>query len=396
MTSGNERPLETLRIVEWSHGAGAAYAGRLLATLGATVILAEPPDGSPLRAAPPFLPNTEVSALFSYLAIGKQSVVCDLDADQGRADLHSLIENADAFVTDVAIDERAALGLAEEQLAAVNAKLVYVSVLPFGAYGPKCKWQAEEINVIHAAGEGFLLPNGLSVDLFPDRPPLKIYGHFAEMQGGIVAALGALVALWCRDDIGGQAVDVSSQDAMLAVGAFAVQRYGDGSLEHRRTRSFRYGGVLECLDGYVEVLPLEEHQWKGLIELLDRPEWAFAPGLKDPIERGKHGAMINHHLRAWAAGRKTNDIVQRAQALNVPMARYNTPADVLADPHEISRGLFQPVEIPDVGILDAVVSPFHFDGAPLRLEEGPPRLGQHQAILGGRQSGTGAMKVGVA
>lgn len=379
--SGKMRPLESLRVVEWSRGVGAAYAGRLLATLGASVVLAEPVRGNPLRTAPPFLPGTNVSALFSYLATGKESVVCDLGASEGHNAFHRLIADADAFVTDMPLDERAALGLAEDQLAEVNANLVYVSVLPFGAYGPKCHWQAEEINVLHASGEGFLLPNGLSVELFPERPPLKIYGHFAEMQGGIVAALGALVALWSRGVTGGQAVDVSSQDATLAVGAFALQRYGDGSLEHRRTRSFRYGGVLECADGFVEVLPLEEHQWDGLVALLGRPEWAFAPELKDPIERSKHGAIANGHLREWAKDQKADDLVQRAQALNLPMARYNAPRDVLDDPHEAARGLFQPVEIPGIGVLDALVSPFHFDGAPLELRAGPPRLGEHQKIL---------------
>ena len=134
---------------------------------------------------------------------------------------------------------------------------------------------------------------------------------------------------------------------------------------------------------FVEVLPLEEHHWKGLIELLGNPEWAQDPALKDPIERGKHhGAMINRHVRAFAATQKTHDFVQRAQKLGVPMAPYNAPADVLADPHEKeARVLFQPVEIPDVGKVATLVSPFHFDGAPLPLTEGPPRLGQHQNLL---------------
>jgi len=132
----------------------------------------------------------------------------------------------------------------------------------------KADWQGEEINLIHASGEGFLLPNGLSVELFPDRPPLKVHGHFASYQGGVVAALGALSALMSRDHVGAESVDVSVQDAMLAVGAFALQRFGDGSLEHRSTRSFKYGGVLECADGYVELLTLEDRQWRGLVELI--------------------------------------------------------------------------------------------------------------------------------
>ena len=105
---------------------------------------------------------------------------------------------ADIFIDDTPLADRAALGLDEASIARRHPDLIHVSVLPFGAYGPKAHWKGEEINVQHASGEGNLLPNGLTVELFPERPPVKIYGHFAELQGGIAAALGALSALWVR------------------------------------------------------------------------------------------------------------------------------------------------------------------------------------------------------
>ena len=44
-----------------------------------------------------------------------------------------------------------------------------------------------------------------------------------------------------------------------------IQRLGDGSVEHRVERSFRFGGVIACADGYVELLTLEQRQWEGLV-----------------------------------------------------------------------------------------------------------------------------------
>ena len=259
--------------------------------------------------------------------------------------------------------------------------LIDASVLPFGAHGPKADWHAEEINLIHASGEGFLLPNGLAAELFPDRPPLKVHGHFAECQGGVVAALGALSALVGRDRTRGQSVDVSVQDAALSVGAFALQRFGDGSLEHRSTRSFKYGGVLECADGYVELLTLEDRQWRGLVDLMGRPDWALNPALSDSLERGRRGQEINEAVRAWARGQRVADVVARAQALGVPMAKYAAPAEVLGGEHERARRLFQEVEVPGAGRLPMLAAPFHVDGAPLILTFGPPRLGEHQHRL---------------
>lgn len=154
---------------------------------------------------------------------------------------------------------------------------------------------------------------------------------------------------------------------MLAVGAFAVQRFGDGQVEHRALRSFRYGGVLPCADGFVELLTLEQRQWDGLVELLGRPQWALDPALADSLERSRRGPELNRHIRAWAASRKVEDIVREGQRLSVPLAKYNSPAEVLRDGHERVRGLFQPVDVPGAGTLDMLISPVQFDGVPAKM-----------------------------
>ena len=319
----------------------------------------------PGRLVRPWFPNNRCA----------RSRICDLTTANGQSAAHALLSETDIFIDDTPLSQRAARNLDETAIAARHPQLIHVSVLPFGATGPKAHWKAEEINILHASGEGYLLPNGLTCELFPDRPPVKIHGHFASLQGGIAAALGALSALWVREELGGQFVDVASQDAALAVGAFAIQRLGDGSIEHRVERSFRYGGVLPCADGYVELLTLEQRQWDGLVALLGNPEWAQDPELADSLERSRRGPELNRHIRAWAATRKVEDIVREGQKLSVPLAKYYTPAEVVGDPHEKVRGLFQPVEVPGAGLIDMLVSPFHFDGAPLTLRGGPPGLG---------------------
>ena len=372
-------PLAGLTVIARASSAAAGYAARLLATLGADVTLAEPPDGSALRRQPPFLPDggragEGQSALFAYLAAGMDSRIVDLTADDGRAALHGLLSEADVFIDDTALADRAASGIDAETLAARHPQLIHVSVLPFGACGPKAHWPGEDITIQHAGGEGYLLPNGLAVEMFPDRAPLKIHGHFGEYQGGLAAALGALSALWVRDEVGGQFVDIASQDANLAVGAFAIQRLGDGSVEHRVERSFRYGGVIPCADGYVELLTLEQRQWDGLVKLLGEPDWALDPALSDSLERSRRGPDINRHIRAWAIERNVDDIVAAGQKLSVPLARYNTPAEILTGAQERHRGLFQPANVGG-DALAMLVSPFHFDGSPLALRAGPPALG---------------------
>jgi crotonobetainyl-CoA:carnitine CoA-transferase CaiB-like acyl-CoA transferase len=388
MQDVSNAPLTGLKVVVRASGVAALYAARLLGVMGAETILVEPPQGSPLRSEPPFLdPAGKVSALFAYLAAGAQSYVCDLEGRDSflktRLALGALLDGADVFIDDTALADRERLALGQAEIGARHPELVHVSVLPFGATGPKAGWKAEEINLQHASSEGNLLPNGLSIELFPNRPPVKIHGHFAELQGGVAAALGALSALWARPETGGQFVDIATQDAALAVSAFAIQRLGDGSVEHRAARSFRYGGVLECLDGYVELLTLEQHQWTGLVELLGRPDWATDPTLEDSLERSRQGAVINRHVREWAKGMRVADVVARGQAAGVPLAKYNSPADVLHDPHERHRGLFAPVTVDGLGALEMLTAPFQFGEGPLSLRGGPPEIGDYDHNLAG-------------
>lgn len=370
-------PLAGCRVVERSQTAAAAYAGRLLATLGAQVIMVEPEDGSPLREAAPLLDDgVGPSALFAYVSAGKLSVSCNLESEEGQKILMRELSQADIFIDDTPLAERSGLGLESDSIAARFPALVHVSVLPFGATGPKANWKGEEINLIHASGEGFLLPNGLSNELFPDRPPLKIYGHFAEYQGGCVAALSALSALWTVPQVGGQYIDVSIQDAMLLCGAFALQRLGDGSLEHRATRSFRYGGVFEAQDGFIELLTLEDRQWQGLVELLGEPEWAQDEALQDSLERSRRGAEINRHVREWMARHDVETIVNSAQKLGVPAAKYRSPEEVFSGEQERSRGLFAPCEMQDGRQTEVLLAPYRFHLSPLELSGGVPPLGR--------------------
>ncbi len=318
---GDELPLAGCRVVEHSRTVAAAYAGKLLAAMGATIVMLEPPAGSALRTAPPLIDGTSHSALFASLAAGKRSRVCDLSSPRGLRVLQHELERADILIDDTPLSEQAARGLDREAIAERFPQLVHVCVRPFGASGPKAGWDGEEVNLLHAGGEGFLLPNGLCHELFPDRPPLKIYGHFSEYQGGAMAAFAALAAWWAAPASGGQYVDVSVQDAVLAVGAFALQRFGDGSLEHRKTRHFRYGGVFEARGGFVELLTLEDRQWSALLELLDHPAWAQDGALSDSLERSRRGEEINSHIREWMMAHDVDDLVRRAQQLGVPAAR---------------------------------------------------------------------------
>ena len=73
-------PLESVNVLDLSRDVAGAYCTKLLADLGATVLMVEPPGGHPARGEGPFpggVPHAEKSGLFIYLASNKRSVAID-------------------------------------------------------------------------------------------------------------------------------------------------------------------------------------------------------------------------------------------------------------------------------------------------------------------------------
>ena len=79
-------PLDDLVVLETGEGIAPAYAGKLLAEVGATVIRVEPPGGGPLFRSTPLVGRDggpQVGAPYLHLNRGKQSVGLDLHRPGG-------------------------------------------------------------------------------------------------------------------------------------------------------------------------------------------------------------------------------------------------------------------------------------------------------------------------
>lgn len=389
MSDGTERrALDGIRVLEVAACPGGAFAGRLLAICGAEVVKIEPPGvGDAARRRGPFVhdrPGIERSILFLYLNTGKLGLTLDLLQPRGRALFGRLAEMADVVIADAPPAVLREMGLAYELLAAGNPRLVLVCLTPFGLTGPYRDFRAYDLNVFHAGGEGYLLPNGLAWEQFPERPPLKPGGSVAEHLAGISAAIGALAALEAREGLGqGQLVDCSKQETQLVLNHVAVQRYVDGVLETRANRSFAYGGVIPCRDGYAELLTIEPRQWDALVRFLGGPAWAAEERFRDPVSRGKHGVEINCYLRAWAADRPREWLFRDGQAAGVPVVPYLTPEEILKSPQEAERGFFVEVDHPETGPVAHPSWPFRLSATPPAFERPAPRLGEHNELVYG-------------
>ena len=376
--------LPYLRVLEIASLISGPYCGKLLASLDAQVIKAElPGGGDPSRRRGPFpgdTPHPERSGLFLYLNTGKRSITLDLENPAGRDLLRQLVARVDMVVHDYTPARAAAVGLDSDSLLDANPELIVTVVTPFGSSGPYADYRAGHLATFHAGGEGWLLPNGVALDTFPDRPPIVAGANMGDYQAGLTAAVGALAAVYNRlggtDAPRGQVVDASSQEAQLSVGYMPIQRHeSEGITETRFSRYFRVGGVLPASDGYVELLTLEPRQFEGLLAFMGNPEWASSEMFSDPAT---HGPELNRHMREWFVRHTREWLYAEGQAHGVPIAPYYTPAEVFQSPQQRERGFYSEVDHPATG-------PLEYTGAPFQLSETPtgltraPLLGEHNA-----------------
>ena len=189
--------------------------------------------------------------------------------------------------------------------------------------------------------------NGAGVSRFPDRPPLKLFGHQAEFQGGVFAAMAALAALHYRSQTGaGQAIEVSEQECLATMLEGALVRVSYAGQHPSRLGKHAYAPRSRGPRGTAGSSSTlgEDDQWQRLVELMGNPEWAREEIFKDRFTaRRVCRSAVADDLSPGPANWKKQDLFMAAQAKRIPVAPMNRPSDVYADAQLRARNFFASV-----------------------------------------------------
>ena len=375
-----EQLLTGLKVVECGNMVSASYLGKLFADLGAEVIKVEEPGGDLARKRGPFpgdTPHAEKSGLFLYLNANKHGVTLNLRTPRGHALLQSLCAKADMVIHNYQPSEMKEVGLEFDKLHYANPGLIMTTISYFGLTGPYKDYNAYEITGTNAGGWAFISPGASD---YPELPPLKAFGHQADFQGGVHAAVATLGAYYHKLLTGeGQHVDVSIQECLAAILEMNFMHWTYAGKETSRLgrRSIYPWCMLDCKDGKIFLINVEEDQWQRLVELMDNPEWASLEIFKDRVTRGQNYDALYPFLQEWAAEQTVNELYRTGQEQRICFAPVNTMADLFASEHLKAREFF-------VQISHQVAGTLTYPGAPFKPSEGghaihrpAPLLGQH-------------------
>lgn len=371
-------PLAGISVLETGTSLGGAYAGKLLAELGARVLLLEPPAGSLARRTAPFGPEPiiETSALHLYSNAGKESAVLDLATTPGAGILASLIPRFDVVLHSFAQAEAERLGLLPDQAPAAWPTTIFASVTPFGMTGPWAGHPATELTV--SALDGYMNTTG-----DPERQPLANFAHEVEHAAGQVAVVGILAALRGREIDGqGDYADISLievNNAALDAPLIGGYEYLGRDLERKGNLTGAFG-PLKTKDGFVYVAPIQENGYVGLLLAAGRPDLLEDPRLADFVGRIQHRDILDGAVQAWSANLTTLEALEAVQETRVPSAPALSMQQVLEDPQIEARELLRPIDHPIAGTLRSPGAPFLSDHLSLQTKRAP-LLGEHQAVL---------------
>src|SRR4249920_3246362 len=137
--------LSWLRVVDLTDLRGA-LCGRMLADLGADVVKVLRPDE--------LTPSRHVTSLtaYRYRNANKRGLELDPSTPDGRSRLGDLLAQADVVVENLDPDERDALGLTPEAVAAAHPRLVHVALTDLGLTGPRAGWRLDPLPALAASG----------------------------------------------------------------------------------------------------------------------------------------------------------------------------------------------------------------------------------------------------
>lgn len=370
-------PLDGVRILDLSRLAPGPYCTMLLGDLGADVLLIEQAgEGSDRRRNPTRAGGDPTAAeraqAFNALGRNKRSLGLNLKSDEARAVFHELVKDADVVVEGFRPGVVKRLGVDYDTVAAINPRVVYLSLSGFGQTGPYAPLVGHDINYISIGG-------ALGVTGWPGQPPAIPMNLLADFAGGgLFAAFAIVVALHARQQTGrGQYIDMAMSDGVLSLLSSAASGVLAGGQAPLPGASLLNGAapvynVYECADGeWFSLGSLEPWFWENLCRAMERED--FIP---HEYTQEKYPEIFEHFRARFKTKTRQEWFTYLSQwdICAAPVLRLN---EALSDPHNTARGMVVEVEHPRLGMVRQVGIAPKFSDTPGAVRSTAPVTGQH-------------------
>ncbi|MFT4571882.1 MAG: crotonobetainyl-CoA:carnitine CoA-transferase CaiB-like acyl-CoA transferase [Hyphomicrobiaceae bacterium] len=345
------RPLDSIRVADFTHVLAGPFCTRILCDLGADVIKVETPGGDLSRRLGPR--RGGMSGYFMQQNCGKRNVSIDLRQPEGKALALELIAASDVVVENFRPGAMDGLGLGWKDAQAVNERVVYCSISGFGHASP-LRDQRAFAGIAHAT-TGMLARQAQAWKTAPQDSVLAV----GDTVTGLQATIAVLAALRVAESTGkGQWIDLAMHDALLAIQEAAnFHSFGSDSDEYDFLCSWLY----PCGEDWV-VLPSDPRaDWPRLCSVMNRPDLAAEPRYSSYEERVGLLQELETHVAQWIEAFSSGDAaVKFLHAKGLAAARVMTMSEALESEQTRARNMAPQCDDRNGGTVPVLNSPYRF------------------------------------
>lgn len=329
------KALEGIRVLDFTQWLQGPVCAQHLADFGAEVIHVERPvtgDGARGVRSIKALPVGDWNQYFLVINRNKKSLAIDLKLKEGQQLFYELAEKADVFLSNYPISVLKALNLDYQRLKEVNAGIVYATNTGYG-HAVEVNRPSYDINV--QALTGIMTRQGE-----PGQPPIYLGMGSGDTYGGIMSALGIMMALYQRRRTGvGQFIDASLYGAQLFMAAPTLQPFlasGKQLYSTQQSRK-RAGNPLwnryQAQDKWLFLCQENtDENWSRLCGSFEQPGLADDARFASAEKRAVHNEELVAVLDGILKQRKAQDWMDRWARLDIVASPIQTLKEISEDP----------------------------------------------------------------
>lgn len=365
------RPLEGIRVVDFSWVLTGPICTRYLASLGAEIIKVE-------SATRPDLSNRDLS--WQELNPGKRSITLNLKQERARELARELIAHSDVVVENFSTGVMERLGLDYARLQETNPRVIVASSSGFGRTGPE-RDQVAYGTLIQC------LTGWAALSAHPGFPPGSAGGVWTDPLTAVYEALLILAAIRQQRATGaGVFIDLSMTETTIAalpepilawsVAQEVLQPRGNRHPVHAPQGCYPASGD----DRWVALSIQSDEEWATLCHLMEREDLLGDAGLSTAAGRRAQHDRLDAAVAAWTRNRGADETAEALQAHGIAATATMQPDEVVADAHLRARSFLGEVERVDgSGTFTSAATPWMIDEYRPHALDRPPRLGQDNA-----------------